>query len=412
VASPVGLQVAKIVVLLAIGGLMLYALCESFLFARPHHAHVARWSASDVPKSLASTPAARSELPWWVAKVRSLHSDVAARADTTRLLLLGDSITQGWGEQGRPALEAFLDPRWQPLNLGVSGDQTQHLLWRLMGPGSEGDAAAIIPASQVPDPFIDAPATAAPAGNPAAIPAVRARPEGAGELAPVGRQCRLAVLLLGTNNSRWGSRALDTLYGLRRIIVLVQEHLASQGGHVLVLSLLPRGDFEAPFLLNQEVNALVLGEGEQMDAFSAEELEALEAQGDFPLGAQETARLVRQASSAPSPAESTTGPDTGASPSGVIPSALHDPSSGVFVYDVSAAFLSSGEALPSARRDMLLEEELEMDLFKPDKLHLSAKGYERWAKLLVPLLAKHERLQQQEARQADVKAAQQLAGTA
>jgi len=95
VASPVGLQVAKIVVLLAIGGLMLYALCESFLFARPHHAHVARWSASDVPKSLASTPAARSELPWWVAKVRSLHSDMAARADTTRLLLLGDSITQG-----------------------------------------------------------------------------------------------------------------------------------------------------------------------------------------------------------------------------------------------------------------------------------------------------------------------------
>jgi len=104
-----------------------------------------------------------AELPWWAAKVCSIRDNVAAREDTTRLLLLGDSITQGWGEQGRPA-GGLLEPWWLPLNLGVSGDQTQHLLWLLMGPGSEGDAAAIIPASQVPDPFIDA-ATTSPASN-------------------------------------------------------------------------------------------------------------------------------------------------------------------------------------------------------------------------------------------------------
>ena len=53
------------------------------------------------------------------------------------LVLLGDSITQSFGGEGRltgqpglPALEAAL-PDLVVANQGISGDRTQHLLWRL-----------------------------------------------------------------------------------------------------------------------------------------------------------------------------------------------------------------------------------------------------------------------------------------
>jgi len=93
VASPIALQVAKIVVLLAISGLMLYVLCESFHFARPHHAHMARWRASGAWGSDLHPRGPRR-----VAGLRRCGLSAAAtpRVDTTRLLLLlGDSITQG-----------------------------------------------------------------------------------------------------------------------------------------------------------------------------------------------------------------------------------------------------------------------------------------------------------------------------
>ena len=53
------------------------------------------------------------------------------------LLLLGDSITQSWGGPGRrvgsPAARAFQHffGNIRVGNLGISGDRTQHLLWRI-----------------------------------------------------------------------------------------------------------------------------------------------------------------------------------------------------------------------------------------------------------------------------------------
>ena len=42
---------------------------------------------------------------------------------------IGDSITQGWEGAGRNVWQEFYGPR-KCINMGVGGDQTQHVLWR------------------------------------------------------------------------------------------------------------------------------------------------------------------------------------------------------------------------------------------------------------------------------------------
>ncbi len=46
------------------------------------------------------------------------------------LLFIGDSITQGWEGKGRQVWEKYYRNR-KALNLGISGDRTEHVIWRL-----------------------------------------------------------------------------------------------------------------------------------------------------------------------------------------------------------------------------------------------------------------------------------------
>lgn len=58
--------------------------------------------------------------------------ELALRAKTAtgaQLLFVGDSITQGW--ESVPDLWNGEFGKYGPLNLGVSGDRTEHVLWRL-----------------------------------------------------------------------------------------------------------------------------------------------------------------------------------------------------------------------------------------------------------------------------------------
>jgi lysophospholipase L1-like esterase len=66
------------------------------------------------------------------ARYAALHADYVkkAQAGTYRLCFVGDSITQGWGGAGQKVWQQEF-AGYQPLNLGVGGDQTQHVLWRL-----------------------------------------------------------------------------------------------------------------------------------------------------------------------------------------------------------------------------------------------------------------------------------------
>jgi len=72
----------------------------------------------------------------WAEELEGIRA--AAHALRPRLVLLGDSITQGWagggravGGAGAEARARWLDPLGPVLNAGLSGDRTQHVLWRL-----------------------------------------------------------------------------------------------------------------------------------------------------------------------------------------------------------------------------------------------------------------------------------------
>jgi lysophospholipase L1-like esterase len=58
-----------------------------------------------------------------------------------QLIFIGDSITAGWmGSNGKEVWDHHFS-KYQPLDYGIGGDRTQHVLWRLENP----DLAAIHP---------------------------------------------------------------------------------------------------------------------------------------------------------------------------------------------------------------------------------------------------------------------------
>jgi lysophospholipase L1-like esterase len=61
-----------------------------------------------------------------------------ARRGDIDLLFLGDSITQGWHENG--TWQRFYAPR-KAANFGIGGDRTEHVLWRIQN----GELAGIAP---------------------------------------------------------------------------------------------------------------------------------------------------------------------------------------------------------------------------------------------------------------------------
>lgn len=46
------------------------------------------------------------------------------------VIFLGDSITEGWEGNGRKAWKEYFG-EFEPVNLGIGGDQTGHVLWRI-----------------------------------------------------------------------------------------------------------------------------------------------------------------------------------------------------------------------------------------------------------------------------------------
>jgi lysophospholipase L1-like esterase len=53
-----------------------------------------------------------------------------AKQGNVDVLFVGDSITQGWDSVGKKVWEERF-AAWKPANFGVSGDRTQHVLWRI-----------------------------------------------------------------------------------------------------------------------------------------------------------------------------------------------------------------------------------------------------------------------------------------
>ncbi|MCE9554783.1 MAG: GDSL family lipase [Planctomycetes bacterium] len=141
--------------------------------------------AKDVPRHSAVTPVPRDG--WWTARHNAMNNRV--KQGNVDLLLIGDSITQGWEGPGRKVWEEFYSKR-NAVNLGISGDQTQHVLWRL----DHGNIDGIKP--------------------------------------------KLAVLMIGTNNSG-GNTSQEIADGVKAVVEKLRAKLPET--KVLVLAIFPRG---------------------------------------------------------------------------------------------------------------------------------------------------------------------------
>ncbi len=71
----------------------------------------------------------------WLARHQA-DCELAKRGEA-QLICIGDSITHGFGGEphldqgaGEPVWRERLE-RWKPINMGFSGDKTEHVLWRL-----------------------------------------------------------------------------------------------------------------------------------------------------------------------------------------------------------------------------------------------------------------------------------------
>ncbi len=144
-------------------------------------------AASATDELTTTTPVDRKG-DWWQRR----HEKINARAKQGEvdLILIGDSITQGWeGDQAQPIWEKFYGKR-KAMNAGISGDRTQHVLWRL----ENGNIDGITP--------------------------------------------KLAIVMIGTNNAGDDS-PVDIAAGITAIVHKLREKLPET--KVLLLGIFPRG---------------------------------------------------------------------------------------------------------------------------------------------------------------------------
>ncbi len=143
----------------------------------------------------------------WQDHVNTLNGQIAhTDLSRVRTLFLGDSLTESWA----PPLFGHFYGHRAPLNLGVSGDNTQGLLWRL------------------------------------------AR-------VPLGTQLRpqLVILLIGTNDLWPGANPANVAAGIGEVVNQIRQRAPQS--HILLVGLLPRGENpDDPFRqLGTAVNGLI-----------------------------------------------------------------------------------------------------------------------------------------------------------
>jgi lysophospholipase L1-like esterase len=157
----------------------------------------------------ASAPASAPALPPQPADVPAIKVDKDGKPNATfmskhdsfierakqgdiDLIFLGDSITQGWGSNGKKVYQEQYADKYKIANFGISGDRTQHVLWRIQN----GELEGIKP--------------------------------------------KVVVLMIGTNNSNTDS-AESIESGIEKIVSTIRE---KTGAKVLLLGIFPRGPSE------------------------------------------------------------------------------------------------------------------------------------------------------------------------
>ncbi|MBX3388291.1 MAG: hypothetical protein KF691_02420 [Phycisphaeraceae bacterium] len=184
---------------------MLHLLLTTLILIQP--GNPAPTPGSDDPVvqvNFAAVPAARKD-QWWVDRNNSFNARAKQGAEKgdIDIIFMGDSITQGWEGPGKEVWRKHYGER-HAVNFGISGDRTQHVLYRASTGNLNG---------------LDTPAS--------------------------GNSPRLVILMIGTNNTGQGSDASANTApqineGVRACVGAIHDKLP--GAHILVLGIFPRSE--------------------------------------------------------------------------------------------------------------------------------------------------------------------------
>ena len=158
---------------------------------------------SDMKEHEAVTPVSRPG----AERLRHERFNERVSKGNVDLVFIGDSITEGWEEEGRKVWQKFYGTR-NAVNLGIGGDRTQHVIWRL----DHGNLKGITP--------------------------------------------QAAVLMIGTNNSADNSPQ-EIADGISRIVHQIRDKTPEP--RILLLAIFPRGKDPADSRrqVNQKTNGLI-----------------------------------------------------------------------------------------------------------------------------------------------------------
>lgn len=139
----------------------------------------------------ATDPAPRTDESWR-NRQNLLNQRVKEAGRAAELIFIGDSITQGWENDGQEVWARHYASRGA-INLGIGGDRTQHVLWRL----SHGNLDGLAP--------------------------------------------KAAVVMIGTNNSNGEDNTVSQIAdGVAAIVAKLREALPQT--RILLLAIFPRGE--------------------------------------------------------------------------------------------------------------------------------------------------------------------------
>ena len=110
-----------------------------------------------------------------------------------QMVFIGDSITDGWRGKGKETFAANYD-KYNAYNIGISGDRTQHVLWRIDN----------------------------------------------GELDGINPNPKVAELMIGTNNLKANKSDEEIAAGVTKIVEEIHQKLPKT--KVLLLAIFPRGE--------------------------------------------------------------------------------------------------------------------------------------------------------------------------
>ena len=125
-------------------------LVDKALAAKPDEAIPSVWPSNPRNYSLEAKEALRptsafGRISWWDQGILLQHRNEIVKNGQTEfdIVMVGDSITHRWEREGGEGRELFaeLKKTYSILNLGIGGDQTQHVLWRLQNGELEGYTA-------------------------------------------------------------------------------------------------------------------------------------------------------------------------------------------------------------------------------------------------------------------------------